>query len=119
MVEDGPRGLNGPRRNGEEGHDELEEEEVSLYGIDWEVMDNEVLAMHHHRHNPILLNNPFTTAPSTLSEVECIPPDCPLSAEGIRQLDHYLSQVLGIGSRSMVVRRTIWVQALNICSEIM
>ena len=89
MLEDDPRGLNGPHQNGGD-QDLLEGEDLSLYGIDWEDMDDETLAT-NHQHNPILLNNPFSTAPSTLSEVECMPPDCPLSAEGICQLDHYLS----------------------------
>ena len=76
MLEDGPRGLSGPRLNAEGDQDELEGEDISLYGIDWEVMEDEVLVMHHHQHNPVLLNNPFSTVPATLSEVECTPPDC-------------------------------------------
>ena len=86
MLEDGPRVLNGPRLNREEDQDRLEGEDVSLYGIDWEDMEDEALVMHHHQHNPIPLNNPFDTAPPTLSEVECIPPECPLSAEHMYQL---------------------------------
>jgi hypothetical protein len=115
VLDDGPRGLNGPRQNMEGDQDEFEGEDISLYGIDWE---DEVLVTHHHQYNPILLDNPFGTAPSTLSEVECTPPDCPLSAEGILQLDHYLPQVLDISSRNMVIRRSIWIEALRICSHI-
>jgi hypothetical protein len=117
MLEDGPRGLNGPHQNREDG---LEGEDVSLYGVDWEVMEeeDEPLTTHHHRHNSVLLNNPFSTAPSTLSEVECTPPDRPLSPEGIRQLDHRLSQRLDVNSRSMLVRRTIWINALQVCHQI-
>ena len=118
MLEDGPRGLNGTRQNRQEDPDGLEGEDLSLYGIDWEDMEDEALAIHLHQHNPILLNNPFSTAPSTLSEVECSPPDCPLSAEGISQLNHYLSQVLDVGSHSMLVRRVIWVHALHTCNQI-
>ena len=117
MLEDGPRGLNGPRQNGGD-RDLLEGEDISLYGIDWEDKEDETLVTHHHQHNPILLDNPFGTAPSVLSEVECTPPNCPLSAEGIFLLNHYLSQVLDINSRSVLVRRAAWVESLHICSNI-
>jgi hypothetical protein len=119
MLEDGPRGLSGPRQNSEGGLDGLAEgEDVTLYGIDWEEMEDDQLLAHHFQHNPIQHNNPFNTAPSALSEVECTPPGCPLSAESIHQLDNYLSQVVDVNSRSMLVRRTIWAQALYICSLI-
>lgn len=120
MLEDGPRGINGPRSQNREGDlDEFNEgEDISTFGIDWEEMNNGALMEHHHRHNPIQLDNPFTTAPSTLSEVVCTPPDCPLLAEGVYQLDHHLSQVVDVNSHSMLVRRTIWVEALRICSQI-
>jgi hypothetical protein len=118
MFEDGPRGLNGPRRGREGNWDELEGEDLTLYGIDWEVMEDETFATHHYQQNPVPLVNPFSTAPPTLSEVECTPPDCPLSIEGVRQLDGYLSQVLDGNSRSMLVRRAIWVEALLICSSV-
>jgi hypothetical protein len=116
MFEDGPRGLNGPRQNRE---DEVGGgEDISLYGVDWEDMEDEALMMHHHQHNPTPLDNPFSTAPTTLSEVECTPPDSPLSVEGIHQLDYYLPQVVDIHSRSMLIRRTIWVEALRFCNQI-
>lgn len=120
MLEDGPRGMNGPRsQNGEGDQDRLEDgEDASTFGIDWEDMDNEELMEHYYHHNPIQLNNPFTAAPSTLSEVTCTPPNCPLPAESVRQLDHHLSQVVDVNSRSMLVRRTKWAEALHICSQI-
>jgi hypothetical protein len=80
-------------------------------------MDNEALMEHHHRHNPIQLDNPFSASPSTLSEVVCTPPDCPLLAESVHQLDLYLSQVADINSHSMLVRRNIWIEALRVCSQ--
>lgn len=119
MLEDGPRGLNGSRQNREGDQDGLEEGgDVSLYGVDWEDMEDELLMTHHHQHNPILLSNPFSSAPSILSEVECTPPDCPLSAEGIHQLSYYLSQAVDVNSRSMLTRRLIWIEALVICNQI-
>ena len=41
MLEDGPHGLNGSPQNGEEDQDGLEEGgDVSLYGVDWEDMED-------------------------------------------------------------------------------
>ena len=57
----------------------------------YHVHDNEVLMVHHHHYNSVPLNNPFVTGPPSLSEVECTSPNSPLLAEGIHQLDHYLS----------------------------
>ena len=116
MIEDGPRGLNGLRQDGDGDQDGVED--ITLYGVDWDDMDNEVLMDHHHEHNPIQLDNPFSTAPTTLSEVICTPPDCPLLAESIVQLNHRLVQLANVDSRSMLVRRTIWREALHICSQI-
>jgi hypothetical protein len=120
MLEDGPRGLNGPlSQNRGEDPDRLEgEEDISAFGIDWEDMDDEALMEHHYHHNPIQPDNPFSAAPSTLSEVACTPPDCPLSAESIHQLNYHLSQVADVNSRSMLVRRTIWVEGLHVCGQI-
>jgi len=118
VLEDGPRGFNGPMAQRREDGLEDGEEDISTFGIDWDAMDDEVLMEHHYLHNPIQPNNPFDTAPSTLSEVVCTPPDCPLSAEGVHQLDLYLPHVVDVSSRSMLVRRTVWVEALRICSQV-
>ena len=122
MFEDGPRGLNGPHQNGRDQDEqgELEgEEDLSLYGVDREVMDNKALMEHHYQYNPTLGANPFSAAPNSLSEVKCTPPDCPLSAESVIQLDHHLGQLIDIGSRSMLIHRTIWLQAIHTCSQIL
>ena len=118
MVEDGPQGLNGPHQNRQGGQDSLEGGELSLYGVDWEDMENGRLMAHHRHYNPAPLDNPFGTAPPSLSEVECTSLNCPLSAEGVRQLDYYLSQVMDINSRCVLVWRAVWAQALNICRQI-
>lgn len=121
MFEDGPRGLNGPRQS-EGDQDEPDESEgtgdISLYGVDWQAMEDEALMEHHYQHNPTQGENPFSTAPATLSEVKCTPPNCPLPAESVIQLDRHLVQFLDTSSRSMLVRRTIWLQAIYTCSQI-
>lgn len=118
MLEDGPRGLSGPSSEGAD-LDGLEDgEDVTTFGIDWEDMDNEALMEHHHQHNSFQADNSFSTPPSTLSEVICTPPNCPLSDEGIHQLDYYLTHALNSNSHSMLIRRNVWVEALRICTQI-
>ena len=70
MIEDGPRGLNGPRQGDQDG---LEGGDLYLYGVDWEVMEDDELMTNHRYYNPTPPDNPFSTTPSSLSEVECIP----------------------------------------------
>ena len=118
MLEDGPRGLNRSHQNREGDQDGLEAGNISLYGVDWEDMEDGLLMTHHHQHNPILLSNLFSSAPSILSEVECTPPDCPLLAEGIYQLSYYLSQVVDVNLRSMLICRPLWIEALVIRNQI-
>ena len=98
MIEDGPQGLNGSRRNRPGEGDVLEEGDVSLYGIDWEDMEDKVLMVHHHHYNSVPFNIPFVTGPPSLSEVECTSPNSPLLAECIRQLNHYLPQMVDVNS---------------------
>jgi len=86
MLEDGPHGLNGPHHNGDKDQDGVED--ITFYGVDWDDMDNKVLMGHHYEYNPIQLENAFSTAPATLSEVVCTPPGCPLLAESIAQLNY-------------------------------
>jgi hypothetical protein len=117
MIEDGPRGLSGPSSQHEEADPE-DGEDISTFGIDWDDIDNEALMEHHQDHNPLETNNPFSTSPATLSEVVCTPPDCPLSEEGTRQLNYHLSHIVNGDSRSMLVRRNIWVEALRLCSQL-
>ena len=114
MLEDGPRGLNGGQP--QLGVDEVED--LTTHGIDWEVMDDERLMEHYFEHNPPQLDNPFATSPSTLSEVVCTPPDCPISAEAIHQLDLHLSQAVDLASHSMLVRRAVWIHAIHICTQL-
>jgi hypothetical protein len=114
MLEDGPRGLQG--RLLPDG--EVEGEDISTFGIDWEDMEDERLMEHHYQHNPPQLDNPFTSAPNVLSEVTCTPPDCPLSVESVYQLNLNLSRVVDLSSRSMLVRRHVWIEALRICTQI-
>ena len=118
MLEDGPRGIIREQSRDQAGDLEEENEDLATFGIDWEEMDDEQLMGHHHEHNPPQLDNPFTTSPSTLSEVICTPPGCPFSTESVHQLNLHLSQVVDLTSHSMLVRRVAWVEALRICTHL-
>lgn len=63
--------------------------------------------------------NPFRiTTPSLLSNVPCEPPDCPLTPQQITILDLVLAEKFDTNSRSMMVRRAIWEEALILCNNI-
>ena len=74
---------------------------------------------HHYQHNPIHLDNPFSSTPATFSEVVCTPPNCPLSAESVAQLNAYIVQSVDLSSHDMVIRRTLWREALHTCNQIL
>ena len=57
MIEDGPWGLNGSHQNRPGEGDVLEEGDVSLYGIDWEDMEDECQG-HSSLDTPSELNPP-------------------------------------------------------------
>ncbi|KZT02876.1 uncharacterized protein LAESUDRAFT_738542 [Laetiporus sulphureus 93-53] len=108
MVQDGPRGLRAITDAIQESiHD------IAAYGIDWEVADDPVLMNHLLQNNPQdwAEQNPFTVNPSTLSDVTCEPPDCPLTTVEIEALDTYLASVVDLC-------RVVWQQALTSCNHL-
>ena len=115
MYQDGPRGVEYQLVPPEEEVDDLE-----VYGVDWEDAEDPVLMAHLHANNPQDEDeNPFhTTTPSSLSDVPCEPPNCPLTPEEVVILDTILAQRVNLSSRSMVVRRVVWEEALSICNNI-
>lgn len=117
MLQDGPRGLEHATSHTADDH--LNEEEMALYGIDWEAQQDPILM------NQVLENepqdweddNPFQTvsSPDHMAEVICDPPGCPLIADQVLSLDLQLSTRIDLTSRDMEVRKLIWVEALDIC----
>ncbi|KAJ6466472.1 hypothetical protein C8R45DRAFT_839549 [Mycena sanguinolenta] len=114
MIQDGPRGL-------ERLIDPPEEavEDPSMYGVDWEVIDNPTLMRHHLLQNPQEWEdrNPFAPGIQDLSDVPCEPPQSVLSAQQIRYLDETLAMAVDTTSRSMHVRKLVWIEAFRICNE--
>jgi hypothetical protein len=118
--------LFGMIQNGSRGLDILNEsidedvEDIESYGIDWEAFDDRHIRAHHGNSNPADAadDNPFLTRrPEKLSDVEVIEPNCPLSPEQRQFLDVELQLLPFIDSRSMELRRLVWVNALAMCQD--
>nr|VWO99246.1 N/A [Ganoderma boninense] len=117
-------------RHGPQGIEQLVEpvdervDDVSGYGIDWDVIDDPVLIAHHNQYNPGPttdgVNNPFipVSTPDTLSQVTCDPPLCPLSPEKVAMLNAHLAYHFNLQTQDMLVRRQIWNVALDYCSRL-
>ena len=116
MIQDGPHGILPLPESLEE-----DVEDPSMYGIDWEVADDPTLMNHLLTENPQdwVEENPFiaSTGPPTFSHVPCESPNCPLSPEQVNMLDTMLAMRVNIHSRSMEIRRLVWLEAANICQH--
>ncbi|KAJ7460236.1 hypothetical protein FB451DRAFT_1337818 [Mycena latifolia] len=114
MLQDGPRGL-------EYSPNPIDEpvDDVSTYGIDWDVADDPALMTHLLDHNPQDWSerNPFAPGLDALSHVPCEPPDAPFSPEEITIIDAELAAQVDVTSRSMHVRRLVWVKAMEVCNR--
>lgn len=75
----------------------------------------------HDTHNPDDgdPSNPFVTNnPAHLSHVEVPDPRCPLTAEQVRQLEHWLSALPSYGWDTMQACKKLWVSALHIAQHL-
>ncbi|KAJ7219900.1 hypothetical protein B0H12DRAFT_1205505 [Mycena haematopus] len=61
--------------------------------------------------------NRFAPGIQDLSDVPCEPPQSVFSAEQIRYLDETLAAIVDTTSRSMHVRKRVWIEAFRICNE--
>ncbi len=116
MVQDGLRGVSGLNPVDEE----IAEEDLAGYGIDWEVASNPTYMRHLLDHNPEAgaVANPFEIGPSTLSDVPCEPPNCPFTPAQVQSLDAHLLDTGHLDSRNMQIRCLIWQTALTFCSNV-
>ncbi len=121
FLHDGLRGLDtlGPPAGDENFGDYTE------YGIDWEAAEDPALMDHLLERDEDEWNevNPFLVTPATgpqrLSNVPCDPPNCPFTPWELQELDIHLAHAVDRGSRSMEVRRLVWIAALQIARNIM
>ncbi|KAJ6617830.1 hypothetical protein B0H10DRAFT_1796482 [Mycena sp. CBHHK59/15] len=112
MLQDGPRGL----ERVVEPVDEVVEE-ISTYGIDWDVADDSTLMSHLLHENPQdwSEHNPFSPGLDSLSHVPCDPPNSPFTDEQIASIDVQLAAEVDLASRNMHVRRLVWQRAIDLC----
>jgi hypothetical protein len=116
MINDGPRGFEG---EAEVLQQDEEVQDHQAFGIDWEIVDDDQLLAHHLANNPEEANeNPFT-APPKFSHVPCEPPEGPFTEDEVAILWAELRRRVDIKSRSMLVRRNVWIEAMDICEAIL
>ncbi|KAI0708301.1 hypothetical protein C8Q76DRAFT_627613 [Earliella scabrosa] len=114
MVRHGPRGL-----QMQASADDTVVDDLVNYGVDWDVLEDDVLMRHHFEHNPLPPPpRPFSsTEPPQLSDVTCDPPRCPLSAAQVAGLNAHLARRFDLTDRDMLVRRNLWSAALEYCNN--
>ncbi|RPD68732.1 hypothetical protein L226DRAFT_472992 [Lentinus tigrinus ALCF2SS1-7] len=122
FPEDGARGL-----FDQPPEPDLSEEvgDISQYGVDWEVADNNAIMEHMLDNNKDewQADNPFAPStsaqPGQLSQVVCDAPGCPLSPFEVQELNIRLVATEDTASRVMAVQRKVWITAYELCEEIM
>lgn len=125
MIEDGARGFSPLNAHQFEPiGDDVEEENVDEYGVDWEAYQDRRIQEHHAATNPAdpFPQNPFVAhTPDVLSTVEVEESHCPFSAENLAAFKQSLAMLPGaiFDSRNMDDRKQVWVWALSFCREIM
>lgn len=123
MVAHGPRGVQHMVRAAPVDE---EVEDPDSYGVDWEVHDDEDVMRHILENNPhdthdAADTHPFATSatPYQLSDVPCVPPNCPLTPAQVQLLDGELAGSNNLLLRSESAHRLLWIRALSLCSAIM
>lgn len=99
--------------------EEISQDELAEYGIDWDAYDDQNIRSHHESENSSddLGTNPFLAyEPEEFSGVIVEEPNCPLSHSQIVNLDNYLIPFSGI---SMEARKLLWIKGLEYCIEIL
>ncbi len=93
MIADGPRGL--ADLFARPVDDEVED--IKVFGIDWDVVDDATYMDHLRRHNPDEWDatNPFSAAPPKMAHVPVDPPECPFNRESMDILAAALGQTSG------------------------
>lgn len=116
MLQDGSRGLDGVVTPAEEEG----EIDPATYGVDWQVAAEPRFMNHLFQQNPQELGggNPFSNAPDHQAHVPCVPPNCPFTVEQVQWLNETLAAEANLRSRSMQMRRLVWVKGLELCQEL-
>jgi hypothetical protein len=89
------------------------------YGIDWEEYEDERLMANFLSENPDDHEDEFIPGqPGSLSIVDVVSPNCPLTAEEVSHLTRLLSLRVDCQTTAMLGRRLMWTQALELCIAI-
>ncbi|KAH7907470.1 hypothetical protein BJ138DRAFT_1014449 [Hygrophoropsis aurantiaca] len=118
MLENGARGFQPHDYHVPE--EQLEEDQIAEYGIDWDAYhDSHVLAHHDNTNAPdLLINNPFMAyQPERLNDIQVDEPNCPLNGQQLSQLHAHLAQWTDDGT--MNSRKVLWTEALVFCRQLM
>ena len=114
MVENGVRGLNHLQNN-------EDEEDLDLYGIDWDAYLDNTLQEHHAQNNQsnIHNDNPFQTHSSRfMSHIEVKPPPSPFTPDQMALFEDRVEQLPFRHATSIESRRLLWTTALVICHKL-
>ncbi|KAI0261961.1 hypothetical protein BC834DRAFT_829503 [Gloeopeniophorella convolvens] len=106
MITDGPRGVHGLIQDEDVGN-------LAHFGVEPDAFNSDS-ALDPDNSGEVLDIGPDTTA-----EVRCDAPECPLSDEDMKWLDHELrSSGVDIQFNRMEVLRLVWQVAVNLCRQI-
>ncbi|KZT23193.1 hypothetical protein NEOLEDRAFT_1157389 [Neolentinus lepideus HHB14362 ss-1] len=115
LVEDGARGLEWVARPADE---EIPEDELVGYGVDWEALENTRLMEHLLTNNPNEWeeHNPFApiNQPEKLSHVECEPPESPFDDEATMHIKCLVDERVPGPWRNMDVCKLVWQHAMDV-----
>ncbi len=98
-----------------------EVEDIEVFGIDWDVVDDATYMEHLQQHNQDVWDpsNPFSDAPPKTSHVPVDPPECPFNQESMDILAAALAERVDLTSRQMDVHRLVWLEAINLCDYLL
>jgi len=114
MIQSGPRGI---RRITEAADEQVDDFEV--YGVDFEDMEDERIMAHllNNNEEDHTANTVIQGVPATLSEVVCMPADCPLDEQQLQFLNEQMQPFGGVANTiNPLTRRQMWIHAFDLCN---
>ena len=101
-------------------NDDMSQEELEVFGVDWEALRDENI-LRSQRDNNDLLEQPDTWLgrvgpPSNLNEVQVNAPEAPLTVVEIQNLDNIISSWIGLGDDHSITQ--MWIHGLAIASNL-
>ncbi|KAF8234958.1 hypothetical protein L208DRAFT_1259042 [Tricholoma matsutake] len=106
--------VHGVRGDALPGDDDMNQEELEVFGVDWEALRDENI-LQSQRHNNDIQEQPDTWLgrlgpPPNLNEVEVNAPEAPLTSVEIQSIDNAVSLWAGLGDDNSVTQ--IWINGL-------